>query len=224
MELPRLADQCGLCKSEKAEFIVADKVQRDSVCKKCLGSYKFPESLLCYVCGKKVEVKQIAVIDNVMLITCSNICQSLLQQRHVKSQEENVSDFLRKPCYVCKDRLGVKQVQAGNKKFGICAQCPDTNIISKEYLECWTCHKSLKTANSGYSQYEMTYSNLNFKFLFCCPGCLKIHKKEMEKNMSNCFVCDTPTTQKCARCHVTYYCSQACQKKDWGSHKKKCNN
>jgi hypothetical protein len=37
-----------------------------------------------------------------------------------------------------------------------------------------------------------------------------------------CYVCDKPTTLRCKTCASVYYCSPACQKKDWKWHKFNC--
>ena len=40
-----------------------------------------------------------------------------------------------------------------------------------------------------------------------------------------CVVCDAPASWRCAQCHVTKYCSRACQKRDWGKrHKSFCSD
>uniref|UniRef100_A0A336L5D1 CSON004625 protein n=1 Tax=Culicoides sonorensis TaxID=179676 RepID=A0A336L5D1_CULSO len=46
---------------------------------------------------------------------------------------------------------------------------------------------------------------------------------EIEKPEENiCNVCQKPAEKKCARCHISYYCSVDCQRQDWKSHKKDC--
>ncbi|KAF9086281.1 hypothetical protein BGX23_009008 [Mortierella sp. AD031] len=37
-----------------------------------------------------------------------------------------------------------------------------------------------------------------------------------------CIVCKTPSVTRCSRCKVVHYCSEACQRKDWPSHKIAC--
>lgn len=37
-----------------------------------------------------------------------------------------------------------------------------------------------------------------------------------------CVVCKTPSVTRCSRCKVVHYCSAACQRKDWPSHKIAC--
>jgi hypothetical protein len=37
-----------------------------------------------------------------------------------------------------------------------------------------------------------------------------------------CIVCKTPSTTRCSRCKVVHYCSEACQRKDWPSHRIAC--
>lgn len=49
---------------------------------------------------------------------------------------------------------------------------------------------------------------------------------ETSKPQASCQTCQTPSTavtlQKCGRCRSTSYCSKACQKSDWPSHKPLC--
>lgn len=40
---------------------------------------------------------------------------------------------------------------------------------------------------------------------------------------SPCSVCFTPSTLKCSRCKVSFYCSVDCQRKDWAVHKNTCD-
>ena len=45
-----------------------------------------------------------------------------------------------------------------------------------------------------------------------------------EDNSSRCVVCNsTGPLKRCARCHITPYCTTTCQKSDWKSHKPHCN-
>jgi len=37
-----------------------------------------------------------------------------------------------------------------------------------------------------------------------------------------CVVCSTPSITRCSACKVIHYCSAACQRKDWPSHKLAC--
>ncbi|KAG0372798.1 hypothetical protein BGX24_012568 [Mortierella sp. AD032] len=37
-----------------------------------------------------------------------------------------------------------------------------------------------------------------------------------------CVVCKTPSVTRCSRCKVVHYCSEACQRKDWPTHKIAC--
>lgn len=225
MELPKLAEYCGQCKTEKAVYVLSDKVKSESVCNKCLQVYQFPTTPSCTVCGKEVETKHLAVYNNIMLVTCTDSCQAIVQKLAAidfSVLTKPVSQFLHEPCCVCKKTSAVKEIQSYNRKFSICAQCPDTNLIVTEKLNCWTCRNPIK---SDYCHYEMTYEKLAFKFIFCKSECMKIHKKEMTKNLdklSVCRVCNTRTTQTCAGCKSIHYCSQQCQKKDWSSHKKTC--
>merc|ERR1712100_728163 len=41
--------------------------------------------------------------------------------------------------------------------------------------------------------------------------------------MQKCFVCQTETTQKCAKCKTRFYCNIECQKKHWKEHKNECD-
>ena len=46
-------------------------------------------------------------------------------------------------------------------------------------------------------------------------------KEEIDRH---CGVCGKPSTSKCSLCKSAYYCSKACQKRDWKSHKNVCKN
>ncbi|KAL4241810.1 MYND-type zinc finger protein samB [Abortiporus biennis] len=39
---------------------------------------------------------------------------------------------------------------------------------------------------------------------------------------TGCIVCDKETTSRCSGCHFVRYCSGACQKSDWKTHKSLC--
>ncbi|KAG0002615.1 hypothetical protein BGZ65_002489 [Modicella reniformis] len=41
-------------------------------------------------------------------------------------------------------------------------------------------------------------------------------------NKPPCLVCKTPSTTRCSRCKVAHYCSEACQLKNWPTHKIAC--
>ena len=47
--------------------------------------------------------------------------------------------------------------------------------------------------------------------------CAKFHPKHRM-----CNFCDTSTSKRCTGCHYTLYCSRACQKKDWTTHRHFC--
>src|SRR5688500_3512650 len=40
---------------------------------------------------------------------------------------------------------------------------------------------------------------------------------------SKCAACAKPASLTCSRCRTTTYCSSACQKSDWRTHKQSCN-
>ena len=42
--------------------------------------------------------------------------------------------------------------------------------------------------------------------------------------MEDCIVCKKPTTNTCSSCLKAFYCSQACQKIDWPTHKSACQS
>ncbi|KAF9933547.1 hypothetical protein FBU30_005189 [Linnemannia zychae] len=37
-----------------------------------------------------------------------------------------------------------------------------------------------------------------------------------------CIICQTPSVTRCSRCKIVNYCSEACQRKDWPTHKLAC--
>ena len=37
-----------------------------------------------------------------------------------------------------------------------------------------------------------------------------------------CVTCSNPGSKHCGKCYAVTYCSPACQKQDWGRHKKLC--
>lgn len=49
-------------------------------------------------------------------------------------------------------------------------------------------------------------------------------KSEIENDQTTCSVCEESTDKKCSRCKKVFYCSKACQKNDWKSHKSTCLN
>ena len=58
--------------------------------------------------------------------------------------------------------------------------------------------------------------------------CGKINKNttpaQLLDAISECAVCNTPTTTRCSQCNMVRYCSRECQKQDWKKHKKICIN
>ncbi len=47
----------------------------------------------------------------------------------------------------------------------------------------------------------------------------------MDRNPAmNCSSCSAPSTLQCSRCHSARYCSKACQKAAWKSHKQSCTS
>ena len=45
---------------------------------------------------------------------------------------------------------------------------------------------------------------------------------EVAREGVTCVSCASPGDKKCTACHSVTYCSQKCQKKDWGRHKRLC--
>ncbi|KAJ8060028.1 hypothetical protein OCU04_011639 [Sclerotinia nivalis] len=58
---------------------------------------------------------------------------------------------------------------------------------------------------------------LGGKRLYTQPG-----KKENLESHDSCVMCNKRPARVCGRCHGCYYCSKACQKSDWSSHKLLC--
>jgi hypothetical protein len=60
--------------------------------------------------------------------------------------------------------------------------------------------------------------------------CRAVEAKEQEAaggraHVRRCWACNQPVqAHKCSRCKVARYCNRACQKQDWGRHKRECKN
>jgi hypothetical protein len=48
------------------------------------------------------------------------------------------------------------------------------------------------------------------------------HLKEFLRPQKSCEVCSKECNAACTRCWAAFYCSDKCQKSDWGKHKKTC--
>jgi len=72
---------------------------------------------------------------------------------------------------------------------------------------------------------KVKYSKLNITIT---PPDKPVIKSEIKQNTllidegNYCLVCNKPSTKKCSRCKVVYYCSKTCQTSDWPIHKSKC--
>ncbi|CAL8301911.1 unnamed protein product [Lota lota] len=68
-----------------------------------------------------------------------------------------------------------------------------------------------KTKGISFRNYKEMFQKMEETFKFC-TGCSKLPRNLLA----------TETLKRCVKCLNVYYCSKACQKDDWPSHKKAC--
>lgn len=57
-------------------------------------------------------------------------------------------------------------------------------------------------------------------------GCFNVQTQTLESDYDKvfpvCRVCQQTATYRCSKCRQAWYCSRACQVKDWKEHKQQC--
>jgi thymidine kinase len=98
---------------------------------------------------------------------------------------------------------------------------PEANVIEKLHAICSGCKDGTPALHSyrvsNESDRILIGSN---NYLPLCRSCY--NHKITNKQTSLCILCNKIAQFRCANCENTYYCSVACQKKDWAKHQKEC--
>ncbi len=63
---------------------------------------------------------------------------------------------------------------------------------------------------------------MSFQLVPCCSQCFAITRQEPLFDKDGVRAKTTEKLSACAKCYLARYCDTTCQKKDWSSHKEKC--
>ena len=203
-----LCDGCGMTlrynmdKMTVQEYKIPSGEEKcDVVCRNC--DLIIPKEMKCKICDTLISRD-----------TCICSCERnfLMDGEH---KTERVSYFCRFDCQRAYEKLIIKNGRSLGKNFNhTCAQC---GRIMPSMKKCGNCRMDRYCSDQCVRKHWPKHKSL-------CKERVAIDRSRRAKKM--CHYCEKEASsgfKKCSRCLGVRYCSEACQRAHWPTHKPICN-